>query len=96
MAPSRWIGISDRGEQSLGVRQWISLVLGIEKDRPRPEALCFSFLYLACKSWMLRLCEGEETVRAKSSMKEKVLERRRPLWRGATYRTKRRGEIGEP
>ena len=45
---------------------------------------------------MLRLWEVETEVSARSSTKEMVLAAAVPLCRGATYRTKRSDDIGDP
>ena len=45
---------------------------------------------------MLCLCEEDIDVSARSSTKDMVLAVEVPLWRGTTYRTNRRGEMGEP
>ena len=44
---SRDTGIRQRGEGSFGVRQWISSVLGIEKERPSLFAFHIRDLNLA-------------------------------------------------
>ena len=84
------------GVRSFCVRQCMSSVLGTEKERPSFDAWRLSFLNLACNSWILRRWEDETDVSARSSTKEMVLADEVPLWRGAMYRTNRRGEIGDP
>jgi len=42
------------GSLSLGVRQWMSSILGTEKPTPSLDPLVFSHAYCFCSIWMLR------------------------------------------
>ena len=96
----RWssssIGVVEGGVLWLGVRQWISSVLGTEKDTPRSRPLAAIVEYSLCRRRTLLLYEGEATVIENSSTYETMRPFGIDMCRGATYRRKRRGEMGDP
>jgi len=65
--PSSSMGAIEGGDLGLGVRQWMSLVFGTEKDTPMSRPLAATVSKTLWSLWMLPLWEGEATVIEKSS-----------------------------
>ena len=65
--PSSSIGAVECGVLWLGVRQWITSVLGTEKDTPMSRPLAAMVKKSTYRWRMLSLSEGEATVIEKSS-----------------------------
>ena len=61
------------GDLSLCVRQWMSSVFGTEKETSSSEALLEMFRKRPYRRPMLDLCDGDATVRAKSSTYETMM-----------------------
>ena len=68
--PSSAIGAVEGGVLWLGVRQWMSSVLGAEKDMPMSRPFAAMVEKALCSWRMLPLWEGEATVIEKSSTYE--------------------------
>jgi len=96
----RWssssIGAVDGGVLWLGVRQWISSLLGTEKETPISRPFVDMMEKSPCRWRMFSLWEVEATVREKWSTYEIMRPLGIDMWRGATNRRKRRGEMGDP
>ena len=79
---------SDRGESggdlSVWVRQWMSSVFGTEKEASSSEAFPEIFKKRSCRRRMLDLCDGDATVREKSSTYEIMMPVGVRKWREAT------------
>jgi len=65
--PSSSIGAAEWADRWLGVHQWISSVLGTEKETPRFLPLSAMVVKSPWRQRMLPLCAAEATVMAKSS-----------------------------
>jgi len=65
--PSRSMGAIEGGDLWLGVRQWMSSVLGTEKDTPMSRPFAATVLRSLCSLRMLPLWVWEATVIEKSS-----------------------------
>ena len=74
----------------------MSSVFGTEKETSSAEGLRQMFRKRPCRRSMLDLCDGEATVREKSSTYETMMPVGMRKWGGATYIRKRRGHSGEP
>ena len=61
------------GDLSLWVRQWMSSVFGTEKETSSAEALREISRKRPCRRRMLDLCDGDATVREKSSTYETMM-----------------------
>ena len=61
------------GDLSLWVRQWMSSVFGTEKETLSSEALQEISTNRPCRRRMLDLCDGDATVREKSSTYETMI-----------------------
>ena len=66
------MGESAGGDLSLWVRQWMSSVFGTEKETSSAKALREISRKRPCRHRMLDLCDGDATVREKSSTYEKM------------------------
>ena len=64
------MGAREGGALSLWVRQWMSSVFGTEKETSSSLALRARFRNKCCRRLMLDRCDGEATVREKSSTYE--------------------------
>ena len=72
------------GDLLLWVRQWMSSVFGKEKETSSSEALREMVEKRLCRRRMLDLCDGDATVREKSSTYETMMPFGMRKWRGAT------------
>ena len=61
------------GDHSLWVRQWMSSVFGTEKETSSSEGLREMFRKRFCRRHVLDLCDGNATVREKSSTYETMM-----------------------
>lgn len=83
--PPREIGAREGGESLwLGVRQWMSSVLGMENSTSRERPLRARVLKTPYRRRMLVLYDSEATVKEKSSRYETMSPWGMLTWRGAT------------
>ena len=78
------MGEREGGDLSLWVRQWMSSVFGTEKETSSSAAFREMFRKRPCRRRMLHLCDGDATVREKSSTYETMTPVGMRKWRGAT------------
>ena len=81
---SRVRGVGEGGDLSEWVRQWMSSVFGTEKETSSSAARWDMFRKRSCRRRMLDLCDGDATVRKKSSTYETMTPVGMRKWRGAT------------
>ena len=81
---SRVMGEEEGGDLSLWVRQWMSSVFGTEKETSSSAARWDMFRKRSCRRRMFDLCDGNATVREKSSTYGTMTPVGMRKWRRAT------------
>ena len=90
------MGAIEGGDLWLGVRQWMSSVIGTEKDTLMSRPLAATVAKSLCNLWMLLPWEGEATVIEQSSTYEIISPLGIDMCRGETYKRTSSREIGDP